>query len=82
MYDTTIATKLIGQLEKFLGRISPHFHKPVARFIGDMMYGIMKEKDVKLLHVVRHAIHFDSIDIEKRHSPVRRTAFLLGMPDP
>ena len=53
MYDTTIATKLIGQLEKFLGRISPHFHKPVARFIGDMMYGIMAEKDVKLSSVVR-----------------------------
>ena len=53
MYDTTIATKLIGQLEKFLGRISPRFHKPVARFIGDMMYGIMAEKDVKLSSVVR-----------------------------
>ena len=53
MNDTTIATKLIGQLEKFLGRISPHFHKPVARFIGDMMYGIMAEKDVKLSSVVR-----------------------------
>jgi len=36
MYDTTIATKLIDQLKKFLGRISPHFHKPVTRFIGDM----------------------------------------------
>ena len=31
----------------------PHFHKPVARFIGDMMYGIMAEKDVKLSSVVR-----------------------------
>ena len=53
MYDTTIATKLMDQLQKFLGRISPHFHKPVARFIGDMMYGIMKEKDVKLSSIVR-----------------------------
>ena len=53
MYDTTIATKLIDQPKKFLGRISPHFHKPVARFIGDMMYGIMAEKDVKLSSVVR-----------------------------
>ena len=35
-YDTTIAAKLLGQLESFLGRISPHFHKPVARFIGDI----------------------------------------------
>ena len=53
MYDTAIATKLLGQLEAFLGRISPHFSKPVARFIGDMMYGIMKEKDVKLSSIVR-----------------------------
>ena len=53
MYDTTIAAKLPGQLESFLGRISPHFHKPVARFIGDMIYGIMVEKDVKLSSIVR-----------------------------
>ena len=53
MYDTTIAAKLLGQLESFLGRISPHFHKPVARFIGDMIYGIMVEKDVKLSSIVR-----------------------------
>ena len=53
MYDTTIAAKLLGQLESFWGRISPHFHKPVARFIGDMVYGIMIEKDVKLSSIVR-----------------------------
>jgi hypothetical protein len=53
MYDTTIATKLPGQLKTFLGRIPPHFHKPVARFIGDMIYGIMVEKDVKLASTVR-----------------------------
>ena len=53
MYNTTIATKLLGQLKTFLGRISPHFSKPIARFIGDMMYGIMKEKDVKLSSIVR-----------------------------
>ena len=53
MYDTTIAAKLLGQLESFLGRISPHFQKPVARFIGDMIYGIMVEKDVKLSSIVR-----------------------------
>jgi len=53
MYDTTIAAKLLKQLESFLGRISPHFHKPVARFIGDMVCGIMAEKDVKLSSPVR-----------------------------
>ena len=53
MYDTTIAAKLLSQLESFLGRISPHFHKPRARFIGDMIYGIMVEKDIKLSSIVR-----------------------------
>lgn len=53
MYDTTIATKLLKQLEAFLGRISPHFHKPTARFIGDMIYGIMVEKNIKLASIVR-----------------------------
>ena len=53
MYDTTIAAKLLKQHESFLGRISPHFHKPVARFIGDMVCGIMAEKDVKLSSPVR-----------------------------
>ena len=53
MHDTTIAAKLLKQLESFLGRISPHFHRPVARFTGDMIYGIMAEKDVKLASVVR-----------------------------
>ena len=38
MYDTTIAAKLLGQLKAFWGRISPHFSKPVARFIGDMIF--------------------------------------------
>ena len=28
-----------------MGRISPRFRKPVARFIGDMMYGVMAEKE-------------------------------------
>ena len=53
MYDTTIAAKPLNQLESFLGRISPHFHKPTVRFIGDMIYGIMVEKDIKLSSIVR-----------------------------
>jgi hypothetical protein len=51
--DTTIAAKLLNQLESFLGKISPHFHKPTTRFIGDMVYGIMAQKDIKLSSIVR-----------------------------
>lgn len=53
MNDTTIAAKLLNQLESFLGKISPRFHKPTARFIGDMVYGIMAQKDIKLSSIVR-----------------------------
>ena len=53
MNDTSIAAKLLYQLESFLGRISPRFHKPTARFIGDMVYGIMAQKDIKLSSIVR-----------------------------
>ena len=31
----------------------PHFHKPTVRFIGDMIYEIMVEKDIKLSSIVR-----------------------------
>ena len=53
MNDTTIAAKLLNQLESFLGRISPRFHKPTVRFTGDMVYGIMAQKDIKLSSIVR-----------------------------
>ena len=36
MYDTTIATKPLGRLKAFLGRISHHFNKPVALFSLEM----------------------------------------------
>jgi hypothetical protein len=51
--DTTIAAKPLNQLESFLGKISPRFHKPTARFISDMVYGIMAQKDIKLSSIVR-----------------------------
>ena len=53
MYDTAIAAEPLRQLESFLGRISPHFHMPTVRFIGDMAYGILAQKDVELSSVVR-----------------------------
>ena len=76
MYDTTIEAKLIDQLKAFLGRISPHFRKPVARFIGDMMYGIMAEKDVKLSSVVR-ALK-EGITPEKGRRPTQQDAVVQG----
>ena len=61
MHDTTIATKLLGQLKAFLGRVSPHFSKPAARFIGDMVYGIMKVKNVKLSSIARMSFRIHDV---------------------
>ena len=53
MNNSIIAAKLRDQLVGFLGRISPRFHKPTARFVGDMVYGLVARGDVKLSSVVR-----------------------------
>jgi len=80
MCDTTIATKLTAQLKKFLGRISPHFHKPVARFIGDMIYGIMVEKDVKLAYPTTSAS--SSMPLAFLRSKIRSAAYTRQIPAP
>ena len=48
MYNTTISYKTRKQLEKFLGRISPHFSKPTTSFIGEALYSIQACGEVKL----------------------------------
>ena len=53
MYDSTIAFKAHKQLRRFLGRISPHFSKPTAAFIGDALFGIQASGEVKLASWVK-----------------------------
>ena len=53
MNDSKTTAKLIDQLKRFLGRISPQFRRPTIRFVGDMLYGILAEKDVKLANIAR-----------------------------
>ena len=53
MNDSTTAARLVEQLKRFLGRISPQFHKPTIRFVGDMVYGILAEKSVTLADIAR-----------------------------
>ncbi len=53
MNGSTIAAKLRGRLVGFLGRISPRFRKPTAKFVGDMVYGLVARGDVKLSSIVR-----------------------------
>jgi len=47
------AFKTRAQLKHFLGELSPHFPKPAARFLGDMLYGIQTAQDVKLSEIAR-----------------------------
>jgi hypothetical protein len=53
MNRTQTALKIRGQIDKFMGVISPHFSKPKARFIRDMLFGIQASKDVKLSSIAR-----------------------------
>ena len=47
------AFKTREQLQNFLGELSPHFSKPAAKFVGEMLYGIQKAQDVKLSEIAR-----------------------------
>ena len=53
MNHSTTAHKTREQLHHFLGGLSPHFSKPTATFVGDMLYGIQTAQDVKLSEVAR-----------------------------
>ncbi len=53
MHPTHVAYRLREQLTKFLGIFSPHFSKPKARFIAQMIYGLQAGGDVKLSTISR-----------------------------
>ena len=53
MNHSMTAFKTREQLKQFLGRLSPHFSKPMAKFIGEMLYGIQTAQDVKLSEIAR-----------------------------
>lgn len=51
MNDTIITAKPLNRLNRLSGKFSSCFHKLTTRFIGDMIYGIMEQKDIKLSSV-------------------------------
>ena len=53
MNHSMTAFKTREQLHLFLGELSPHFSKPTAKFVGEMLYGIQKAQDVKLSEIAR-----------------------------
>jgi hypothetical protein len=53
MKATHIAQKLRAQIHHFSGIISPHFSKPKARFLEQMLFGLSSSQDCKLSQVAR-----------------------------
>lgn len=44
MNDSKCAAKLRAQQKRFLGQLLPHFSRPKASFLGDMIYGLNYER--------------------------------------
>jgi len=53
MQSIQVAQKLRDHIRGFLGIMYPHFSKPKAEFIGQMIYGIEASQDVKLSEIAR-----------------------------
>ena len=53
MKSIQVARKIREHIHGFMGIIYPHFSKPKAEFIGQMIYGIEASQDVKLSEIAR-----------------------------
>jgi hypothetical protein len=53
MNHSQTALNVREHLSQFSGIFSPHFLKPVAGFIGDMLYGLQASQDIKLSYIGR-----------------------------
>lgn len=79
MNDSKTTARLIDQLKRFAGRISPQFRRPTIRFVGDMLYGIPAEKDVKLANIARALSR--PCSMKKREDRLSRLLSTEGLAD-
>lgn len=70
MNHIEVARKLREQIHQFLGIFYPHFSKPKARFIEQMVYGIQASQDVKLSSIGR-ALN-EGIELKKTEERLSR----------
>ena len=77
MDSSKTAFKVREQLRGFLGIFSPRFSKPIAHFIGQMVYGIQAAQDVKLSQIGRE-LH-ETIPLGKVENRLSRNLALEGM---
>ena len=53
MNRTQTALKIREQFDGFMGIVSPHFSKPISKFLNQMVFGLQSAKDIKLSNVAR-----------------------------
>ena len=72
-----LAVKLQGQIHHFSGIFYPHFSRPQAKFIEQMIYGIQASRDVKLSSIGRSL--GEDISLKKTEERLSRHLAVKGM---
>lgn len=72
-----LAVKLQGQIHHFSGIFYPHFSKPRAKFIEQMIYGIQAGRDVKLSVIARSL--GEDITLKKTEERLSRHLAVRGL---
>lgn len=79
MNRTQTALKIREQFDGFMGIVSPHFSKPICKFLNQMVFGLQSAKDIKLSNVAR-ALDED-IALKKTEERLSRNLAAEGMDD-
>lgn len=53
MERTQTALKIREQVGRFMGIVSPHFSKPMSKFLYEMVFGVQAARDIKLSNIAR-----------------------------
>jgi hypothetical protein len=72
-----LAVKLQGQIHHFSGIFYPHFSRPQAKFIEQMIYGIQASRDVKLSSIGRSL--GEEISLKKTEERLSRHLAVKGL---
>ena len=77
MNRTQTALKIREQFDGFMGIVSPHFSKPLCKFLNQMVFGLQSAKDIKLSNVAR-ALD-EPIALKKTEERLSRNLAAKGM---
>lgn len=48
-YDSKLSGKLQEEIKKFSRKVTKDFNKPDKKWVGELLYGMLKSKDIKLI---------------------------------